>query len=627
MTNCEPTRLPEDIDIPALREKYRHEREKRLRSDGQQQYFRPTGHVVASFAADPHLPVVPREPIREDIDVIILGAGWGGIMAGHYLTQAGVTRFRNVDIAGDFGGVWYWNRYPGIQCDNESYCYLPLLEEMGFMPSKKFADGWEIQGYARSIAERFGFADRALFHTLINTLRWDESLARWRVGTDRGDDIRARFVIVASGVLNMPKLPGIAGIDMFKGKIFHTARWDYGYTGGSYRSPILEKLADKRVAIVGTGATAIQAIPYLGRSAKHLYVVQRTPSCVDARPNPPTDPNWMKALEPGWQKVRQENFHRAAIELLRPGEPDLVCDFWTEINRNLNVELEAEGWPELTAEQLAARRERLNFGVMERMRRRVDELVEDPAMAEGLKAYYHFLCKRPLSSDEYYPTFNRPNVELIDVSDTKGLQRITATGFVANGKEYQADCIIFASGFEVTSDLKRRWGIDVVEGRGGRSIYDHWADGPLTLHGTMTHGFPNQFYIGYIQGGINASVTEQFGQQGRHSAYIISEALKRGAAVVEPSQDAQDAYVRRFHEIEVDTSAFQSQCPPSYFNNEGETHAKWALFRAWGHGWESFQNMLKEWRERGDLAGLVLSYESESGAERARPRKTQPVSG
>ncbi len=604
---CAPTQTPEKIDVPAMREKYRHERDKRIRSDGQKQYFRPTGQKVAvNYVADPHEPTEPRKPISEEIDVIVLGAGWGGIMAAHYLTEAGVTNFRNVDNAGDFGGVWYWNRYPGIQCDNESYCYLPLLEETGFMPSKKFADGWEIQRYSRSIAEKFGFADKALFHTLINTLRWDEKIKRWRVGTNRGDDIRARFVILACGVLNMPKLPNVPGISDFKGKIFHTARWDYDYTGGSYQKPVLDKLRDKRVAILGTGATAIQAVPHLGKYAKQLYVIQRTPSSVDERPNPPTDNDWVKSLKAGWQDERRANFQRGAVEFLKPGEPDLVCDIWTEINRNLAAELEAEGWPQLSPQQFMARREAVDFRVMERLRQRVEQLVADKTTAEPLKPYYRFLCKRPLSSDDFYPTFNRPNVELIDVSDTKGVERMTEHGFVANGKQYDVDCMIFASGFEVTSDLNRRWGIDVVEGRGGESIYTHWSEGPKTLHGTMTHGFPNQFYIGYIQGGINASVTEQFGQQGRHIAHVIGEVLKRGATVVEPSQEAQDEYVRRFEELEFDLSEFQGACPPSYFNNEGEAKAKWALFRSYGLGWDAFQKLLQDWRDAGDLKGLVV---------------------
>ena len=603
---CAPTKTPDDVDISALREKYLRERAKRLRPEGQKQYVRPSGDVTETFDADPHMPLVPREPVSEDIDVIVLGAGWGGVMAAYHLNQAGITNFRNVDIAGDFGGVWYWNRYPGIQCDNESYCYLPLLEETGFMPSKKFADGWEIREYCASIARKYGFADKALFHTLINTLRWDEKLKRWRVGTNRGDDIRARFVILACGVLNMPKLPRIPGIDTFKGKIFHTARWEYEYTGGSYESPVLSKLAHKRVAIVGTGATAIQAVPHLAQYAKHLYVVQRTPSSVDERPNPPTSPDWVKSLQPGWQTARQDNFHHAAMEFLKPGEPDLVCDIWTEISRNLAAELEAEGWPQLTPQQFAARREKVDYRVMERLRRRVDQIVTDKETAEALKPYYRFLCKRPLSSDEFYPAFVRPNVDLIDVSKTKGVERITERGFIANGKEYEVDCMIFASGFEVTSDLNRRWGIDVVQGRDGKSIYEHWSDGPKTLHGTMTHGFPNQFYVGYIQGGLNASVTEQFGKQGEHIAYVIREALNRGAAVVEPSREAQDAYVRHFEELEIDLSAFLRECPPSYFNNEGEEKPKWALFRGYGAGWVAFQKLLKDWRDQGDLRGLVL---------------------
>ncbi len=604
---CAPTNTPVDIDIPALREKYRHERDKRLRVDGQKQYFRPTGaKVPVNYVADPHKPRQPRAAIIEDLDVIVLGAGWGGIMAAYHLTQAGVTDFRLVDTAGDFGGVWYWNRYPGIQCDNESYCYLPLLEETGFLPSRKFADGWEIYEYCKSIAAKYDFARKGLFHTLINTLRWDEGIKRWRVGTNRGDDIRARFVIIACGVLNMPKLPGIPGIEQFTGKLFHTARWDYDYTGGSYRSPVLDKLTDKRVAILGTGATAIQAVPHLARYAKHLYVIQRTPSSVDERPNPPTDPEWVKSLKPGWQKERQTNFQHAAMEVLQPGEPDLVCDIWTEINRNLAAELAAEGWPQLSLQQFMARRERVDYRVMERLRQRVAHLVQDPETAEALKPYYRFLCKRPLSSDDYYPTFNRSNVELVDVSETKGLERLTERGFVVQGREYPVDCMIFASGFEVTSDLNRRWGIDIVQGRGGRSIYDHWAEGYQTLHGTMTHGFPNQFYIGYIQGGLNASVTEQFGKQGQHIAYIIGEALKRGLARVEPTQQAQDEYVQHFESLEMDLSEFQRQCPPSYFNNEGQAKAKFALFRGYGPGWDAFQKLLQEWRDQGELRGMIL---------------------
>ena len=607
--DCKPTDVPsaDEIDIPALRAKYYAERDKRLNSKAGGQYIHDgPGQLHDLYNTDPHMPVIPRDAVSEELDVAVLGAGFGGVMASYYLTQQGVTSFRNIDHAGDFGGVWYWNRYPGIQCDNESYCYLPLLEETGFMPSRRFAPGPEIMGYIRLIAEKYGFADKALFHTLITSLRWDDSIQRWHVSTDRGDEILARHVVMACGVLNMPKLPGINGIAKFKGKMFHTSRWEYDYTGGSCDNPALDKLADKRVAIVGTGATAIQAVPFLAKSAKHLYVVQRTPSCVDTRPNPPTDPDWIASLEPGWQQERIANFQRHAMEMPKPGEPDLVCDFWTELNRNLWSQLAAEGYPELSPEEFMAKREVVDYQIMERFRRRVDQTITDPELAEKLKAYYRFLCKRPLSSDTFYPAFNQPNVTLVDTSNTQGLQEITEKGFIQDGVEYEVDCIIFASGFEVSSELERRWGFDAVDGRNGASLYDHWRRGAKTMHGVTTYGFPNMYFIGYIQGGLNGSVTEQFGRQAEHAAWIIGETKRRGLAVAETTQEGMEGYCNHFAEIEIDVSAFQAECTPSYFSNEGQKDAPWSLFRAYGHGWDAWRGLIEGWREAGQFEGMEL---------------------
>jgi cation diffusion facilitator CzcD-associated flavoprotein CzcO len=606
---CEPTRTPapEEIDIPALHEKYRQERDRRLRREGQKQYVKTESDFAASYEADPHMPVVPRAPISEELDVAVLGAGFSGIMAGVHLRNAGVRNVRHIDHAGDFGGVWYWNRYPGIQCDNDAYCYLPMLEETGYIPSKKFADGYDIQAHAQRIATKWGLYDGALFHTLITSLRWDDDIKRWRIATNRGDDIRARFVVMCGGPLNRPKLPGIPGMKDFKGKFFHTARWEYDYTGGSWREPVLDKLRDKRVAIVGTGATAIQAIPYLGRYAKQLYVLQRTPSSVDTRNNTPTDPEWVKTLQPGWQKQRKANFHRAAVERLAPGEPDLICDIWTEINRNMGAKLEAQGWPQLSIEQYVAMREVEDYLVMERLRRRVESIVKDTQTAATLKPYYRFLCKRPCSNDDYYETFNRPNVKLFDVSATRGVERMTENGFVHGGVEYAIDCLICASGFEVTSDLDRRWGIDVIEGRNGLSLYEYWADGYRTLHGAMAHGFPNQFFTGYLQGGFNATTTEQFSRQGYHSAYIIKEALSRGISAVEPSLEAQDDWVRTLRATAIDLTQFQRECTPSYFNNEGAEKIRWYLGESYGPGWDAFEKLMQDWRDKGALEGLTVT--------------------
>ncbi|HEX7856368.1 MAG TPA: NAD(P)/FAD-dependent oxidoreductase [Sphingobium sp.] len=613
--SCQPTNTPpaSSFDIPSLRKKYAYERDKRLGQEATDHDVRTEGGDFADvYEGDPRMPVTLRDPISEDIDVAILGAGWAGLLAAYHLKKQGVTTFRNIDHAGSWGGVWYWNRYPGLQCDNDAYCYLPLLEETGFMPSKKFVDGFEINDYMHLIVEKFGLGENALFHTLTKALHWDEEIQRWRIETDRGDDIRARFVIMANGLLNIPKFPGIPGIETYKGKMFHTSRWDYGYTGGERRSPILDKLADKHVAIVGTGATAVQATPFLGKYARQLYVVQRTPSTIDQRDNPITDPEWAKSLQPGWQAERRRNFHHAAVERLAPGEPDQICDIWTEISRNLSAELAAEGYPDISIEEYFRRREVVDYQVMERLRARVESLVEDKETAEALKPWYRFLCKRPASNNEFYSTFNRPNVKLVDVSLTRGVERMTEKGFVAQGVEYEVDCMIFASGFEVTSDLDRRWGLEAIEGRNGLSLYDYWRDDYKTLHGMTARNFPNLFFTGFIQSAFNATITELMGRHCHHVAYIIKQAQERGIEAVEPSQDAQDAWVEHVRATHVDTSDFVRECTPSYFFGEGSEKPRSYLGDTYGPGWDAFERVLEDWRGEGALEGLVLTKATDS---------------
>jgi cation diffusion facilitator CzcD-associated flavoprotein CzcO len=593
--------------IAALTAKYNAERDRRIKRDHNDQYIPTGGKWKDVYEVDPYTPVAPREPITGETDVVILGAGYCGMMVAAQLKKAGVENFHNIDHAGNFGGTWYWNRYPGIQCDNDALVYMPLLEETGYMPSKKFADGYEIHDHCQIIADHFGLRDRALFHTLIESLVWNAETNRWQVSTNRGDDIKARFVVLAMGPLNKPKLPGIPGLESFKGRIFHTARWDYDYTGGEWRNPALDKLGDKKVAIIGTGATAIQVVPYLAKYAQHTYVVQRTPSTIDQRNNQPIDPAWFNSQPPGWQQERIRNFHHAAMERLGPREPDLIEDIWTEISRNCAAELEALGWPDETPEQYAARREVMDYRVMERLRARCD-IVRDPATREALKPYYRYLCKRPASNDDFYPAFNQPNVSLIDVAETQGLERLTEKGFVHNGIEHEIDCLILASGYEVTNDLDRRWGIERIEGTGGLSIYDYWRDGFQTFQGMTAARFPNMFFTGFTQAAANASNSKTFIDQGFHIGYIASEALKRGAVRVEPSGEAQAAYIHHLRSIAVDGAAFFDACTPSYFNNEGDTAKKRSIFgEPWGLGYYNFEDMLAAWRANGNLEGLILT--------------------
>ena len=603
---CLPTQPPDDIDVPRLREKYRLEADRRRRPDGNAQYQATSGEFIDFYERDPHSPPIVRDPVAEDSDVVILGAGFSGLLIGARLKQAGITDVRIIEMGGDVGGTWYWNRYPGAQCDVESYTYLPLLEELNYVPKEKYSHGPEIHEYCVRIAKHFGLFERALFGTIIRELRWDNSIRRWRITTNRGDEIRARFFVMGPGPLNKPKLPGVPGIDRFKGHSFHTSRWDYDYTGGGSAGGLL-KLGDKRVAIIGTGATAVQIVPHVGRDAKHLYVFQRTPCYVDERGNGPTDTKWMKSLKPGWQAERQRSFLLGSMERYAPGDRDLVCDGWTEINRNVQAKLAAMGNPDLPMDKWMEIREVEDYRVMERLRRRLESIVNDKKTAEALKPYYRWLCKRPCFNDDYLPTFNRPNVTLVDVSGSKGVEGISETGIIAEGTAYEVDCIIYASGFEVTDDRKRRFAIDVIEGRDGLSLYDYWADGYKTLHGMTAHGFPNFFFIGYSQGAATGSVTTGLEMQAKHIAYIVKEASARGATTVEPSQRAQDEWVRMSREKLFIDQQFWQLCTPSFYNHEGEALSSYPVFgEPYWAGFYAFDQLMKEWRDKGDLQGLVL---------------------
>ena len=598
-----PDELVIDFDPDALREKYRQERAKRLRPDGEAQYIEVSGALAHYAEDDPYAdPNFTRPPVSEDLEIAVIGGGFSGLLAGARLREAGLDDFRIIEAGADFGGTWYWNRYPGAQCDIESYCYLPLLEELKYIPKEKYSYVNEIFEHSQRIGRAYNLYDRALFQTRVSGLRWDEALKRWRIATNRDDDIRARFVVMALGPASRAKLPGIPGIEAFEGHSFHTSRWDYGYTGGD-TSGGLTGLSDKRVAVIGTGATAIQCVPYVGQHAKHLYVFQRTPSSVDLRGNKPTDYDWAKTLEPGWQRARRHNF--ADIVEGRPFEVDLVGDGWTDIFRTLAAGARAgmkDGTDPLVGAELA------DMVKMNKIRQRVDDTVEDSATAEALKPWYRQFCKRPTFNDEYLPTFNRPNVTLVDVSESRGVERITPKGVVANGVEYEVDCIIYASGFEITTGLRRRIGFEIT-GRDGLSIYDYYKDGFRTLHGHSSRHFPNWFYIGIGQNGLSVNMTAMFDDQARHVAYIIKEVKHRGAIAVEPTEEAEEAWVEVIRSVAILNRDFQNACTPGYYNNEGGERSGGLNGQTYTPGINKFNALLAEWREQGDLQGLELHYE------------------
>ena len=588
------------FDPDALREKYRAERDKRIRADGNDQYINVVGEY-ARFTTDVFVAgEIEREPLTDEVDVLIVGGGFGGLLTGACLRKLGIGDIRIVEKGGDFGGTWYWNRYPGAQCDIESYIYMPLLEELDYMPKEKYSFAPEIFEHAQRIGKHFNLYKRACFQTQVKEARWDDDKGRWTIKTDRSDVFKARFVIMSSGPLNRPKLPAIPGIEKFKGHTFHSSRWDYDYTGGDTTGG-LHKLGDKRVAIVGTGATAIQCVSHLGQHAKQLYVFQRTPSSVDERGNKPTDPEWVKTLYPGWQAYRNHNFCSILAGL--PIEEDLVGDKWTSLFKNLSKLLSGKKNSDLSDKEMALISEIADYQKMNEIRDRVSSIVSDPATADALKPWYGQWCKRPTFNDEYLPTFNRPNVKLVDTKG-KGIERVTENAVVVDGVAYEVDCLIFATGFEVGTAYARRAEFEVY-GRGGVSLSDYWAKGMKTHYGFLSHGFPNCFHMGLTQTGLAPNFTYMLEGQSTHIAHVITEVEAREAKSVEPTPEAEAEWVKRVTGPTF-MSAYQDICTPGYYNGEGKHDGQGFLEAQDPDGAVRFYEMLARWREQGDLEGLIV---------------------
>lgn len=590
-----------NFDPDALREKYRAERDKRLRTDGNEQYQEVVGDF-SNYIDDPYLEkVIEREPIHDEMDIIVIGGGFGGLITGARLREAGFDKIRLIEKGGDFGGTWYWNRYPGAACDTESYIYLPLCEELNFVPKEKYTHAPEILQHSKNIGKHYDLYREACFQTEVTGMEWLEAEARWLVKTNRDDEMRARFVVMSNGPLNRPKLPGIPGIGDYKGHTFHTSRWDYDYTGGSPEGD-LHNLADKRVGIIGTGATAVQCIPHLGAGAKELIVFQRTPSSIDVRANRPTDPEWAASLQPGWQKERMENFNT----LTSGGvvEEDLVQDGWTEIIRNLISMANFRG-KDVDWSQVPYLMELADFKKMNQIRDRVDSIVEDPETAEALKPWYRQFCKRPCFHDQYLQTFNRDNVRLVDTNG-KGVEAVTEKGIVANGQEYEVDCIIFATGFEVGTEYVRRAGYDVV-GKSGRKLSEKWADGMRSLHGYHVRGFPNLFVMSNSQAAFTTNFPHAMDESAKHFGYILQKVYDENVTTIEPTQEAEDAWVEEIISLSRFNEDFQNECTPGYYNNEGQPNPKSIQNGAYGKGSNPYFRKMKAWREEGNMPGLEVT--------------------
>ncbi|OLN96259.1 Pentalenolactone D synthase [Colletotrichum chlorophyti] len=625
------------FDFMALNKKYTEEKEKRQRSDGNAQYLEL--EFTERFRKLGEDPWVDHEKLNaqppnlrdgDEIKFVVLGAGYGGLLFAIRFIQAGFKPedIRLVDVAGGFGGTWYWNRYPGLMCDIEGYSYMPLLEELGYMPKHRYSYGPELLAHAKLMAEKWNLTDKGVFRSQIKSYEWDDDAKRWIVVIEQsrgpGQEpititVRSQFVVLANGVLNHPKVA--KNLEPFEGDMFHTARWNYNVTGGTPENPNLTKLQGKKVGIIGTGATAIQLVPQLAKWAKELYVFQRTPSAVDERGQRPTDPEeWKKiTATPGWQRRRIENFNT----WVTGGEADenLVNDGWTGLKTYQaliggphDAPLKPEDVPGHIGTLLA-----LDAPRSERLRRRAEEVVKDKATAESLKAWYPAWCKRPTFHDDYLLTFNLPHVHLVDTNG-KGVDHATRNSLVVEGKDYPLDVIVLSTGYRPPgADMAEPSSASnmIIKGRNGLLISDKWhSKGPSTLHGILSNGFPNLFLTGPLQVGATSNFV--YGQDvlAQHSAHILVEAMKRAGkntdkVVLENTVDAEEAYAGLIMQHAA-WFAGMSVCTPGYQNNEGhsgsaEEQMKMARGAPFPTGMNAYVKFLEGWRAEGSMKGIEIT--------------------
>lgn len=551
--------------------KYREFKEERR---GAADYMAMEGDF-ARYLDDPYSgQPVPRDALDDECEILVVGAGFAGLLLWHKLSQAGFTDVRFCEKGGDVGGTWYWNRYPGIACDVESYSYFPLLEEMGYFPTMKFASGFEIFEYCQTMAERFGFYDHCLFHTTVEKTEWDESAQRWTVYTDRGDAMKARYIILANGILTTPKLARIEGMERYQGESFHTSRWRYDID-----------LTGKRVGIIGTGATAVQVIPEIAKVAGELYVFQRTPSTIDVRDQRETSAEEIEqwSNEPGWAVARRQRFARISA-----GRSAIQANDDYLSGKVEHFKERKEHTTRLTPAEMVERQLESNFRIMEQIRARVDTIIEDPETARALKPFYPYGCKRPTFHDEFLPTFNKAHVHLIDTAPM-GVEEINERGVVHNGVEYPVDVLIYATGFQWMATAT----FNMIVGRNGQSLSDKWTqEGTRTFLGIHSEGFPNMFIMTGPQGGGGSfNFTDAIDAHADYTVWMLQTLRERGETTVDVREEPELEYADHCRQADITTAPLRDCL--SYYNGHGDADPG-SLAYYGGNQWHRFRKAAQE---------------------------------
>lgn len=479
----------------------------------------------------------------EQHDVIVVGAGFGGVYALHRLREAGFD-VRCIEAAAGVGGVWYWNRYPGARCDVESLQYSYAFDDdlqREWIWSERFATQPEILSYIEHVATRFDLYRDIRFDTRIVAASFDADRDLWTLTTDAGDTVVARFIVMATGALSASKLPDIEGLDTFAGRILHTGRWPH--------EPI--DFSGQRVGVIGTGSSGIQAIPRIAEQAAHLTVFQRTPSfSVPARngPLPAEDvANWKRNY-----RIRREQARNTRSGMLYDyGQIPAMSVTAEERQREYEARWEKGSTNFLYAYSDIVRNEEANRTAADFVREKIAEAVRDPEVADRLSPKdYPIGAKRICVDTDYYTTFNRDTVTLVDIRKTP-IERITSSTIQTTGASYDLDIIVFATGFDAFTGALLS--MDIT-GTDGLPLREAWAKGPRTYLGLMTAGFPNLFIV---TGPGSPSVLSNMVLSVEHDAEWITDCISAlrtaGATRIEADTAAQDAWVAENEAMAGDT--------------------------------------------------------------------------